>query len=440
MQLTLERKIAAGFAIAIAILLGIGAATWLSLVRFQREFAAVEHTHVVLNRLEQIQVQALDVQTGSRGFALSGDPTFLQPFDFGVAKIRESLAEVRQLTHDNPRQQERLSALESAVAREIQLMTRRNEARKTQGLAAALDAETLREGKLAMDRIRTLTREMEDEESALLAAHAQASQRNAALTRVALLLAIALTLAFGAAAGTRVQSDFAARQRADAALQRSRAVFETFFEQSTDAIVVVDPRGIVRRLNRRAEDLFCYPRIELIGEPVQVLMPGRFQTRHLAHVKGFQEAPKFRAMGAGLELFARRKNSGEFPVDIMLSPLETEEGPVVLAAVRDITERVAAAAELRRSTERVRDLYNRAPCGYHSLAADGLIIDINDTELEWLGYTRDEVVGKKISPTCSLRRTSTPSWKISRASRRPARSTTWNSSSSARTAPRSTCP
>lgn len=395
MPLTLERQIAAAFVVAIAALLGIGATMWVSLLRFERAFGLVEHTHVVLNRLEQIQVQALSVQAGSRGFALSGDAVFLEPFEAGVARIRESLAVVRRLTRDNPRQLAHLDRLDPLVEREIEMMTRRNEARRTQGLAAALDFETLRQGKLLMDDIRTLIREMEDEENTLLAQRANTAQRNAALTRAALLLVVAVALVLAAAAGTRVQRDFRARRQADAALERSRRLFETFFEQSTDAIVVVDTRGIIRRVNRRTEDLFGYPRVELIGEPVEVLMPGRFQDRHLGHVKGYQEAPKFRAMGAGLELFARRKDGGEFAVDIMLSPLETDEGRVVLAAIRDITERKAAAAELQRSVERIRDLYNRAPCGYHSLDASGLIVDINDTELEWLGYSRDEIVGKK---------------------------------------------
>jgi PAS domain S-box-containing protein len=239
---------------------------------------------------------------------------------------------------------------------------------------------------------------MEAAENALLAERAETTRRNAARTRALLLLAIAGSLALAGVAGTRIQRDLRARRAADEALQRSRALFETFFEQSTDAIVVVDVQGVIRRLNRRAEDLFGYPRAELIGQAIEALMPARFQERHHAHVAGFQAAPKFRAMGAGLELFAQRKDGREFPVDIMLSPLETDEGRVVLAAIRDITERKAVATELHRSAERIRDLYNRAPCGYHSLDHDGLIVDMNDTELDWLGYTREEIVGRKRFP------------------------------------------
>lgn len=398
MPLTFERKIAGASAVALALMLSIGVTTWISLVRFERAFALVEHTHVVLNRLEQIQVHALDVQTGSRGFALSGDPAFLEPFDDGVARIREAIAAMRELTHDNSPQQARLDRLVPLVDREIALMARRNEARRTQGLAPALDAATLREGKQLMDDIRHLILEMEAAENRLLAERVRLMQQNAARTRALLLLAIAVSLVLAGVAGTRIQRDLRARRAADEALRRSRALFETFFEQSTDAIVVVDAHGVIQRLNRRAEDLFGYSRAELIGQAVEMLMPARVQERHVAHVQGYHAAPKFRAMGAGLDLFARRKDGREFPVDIMLSPLETDEGRIVLAAIRDITERKAAANELQRSTERIRDLYNRAPCGYHSLDRDGLVVDMNDTELEWLGYTRDEVVGRKRFP------------------------------------------
>ncbi|MBI2511734.1 MAG: PAS domain S-box protein [Opitutae bacterium] len=395
MHLSLERKIAAAFVVGVVVLLGIGVLTWLSLTRAERAFALVEHTHVVLTRLEQIQVQVLEVQTGARGYALSGDEAFLAPFDAGVAGIRESLAAARTLTHDNPAQRARVARLAPLVEREIDVMSRRNAARRAGGIAADLGTRTLLEGKQLMDEIRAVVREMEAAENTLLAERAQAARRSAALTRGALLLAVAVALVLGAAAGARVQRDFRARRQADAALERSRKLFETFFEQSTDAIVVVDAHGVIQRVNRRTENLFSYARAELIGKPVETLMPARFRERHHAHAQGYQDAPKFRAMGAGLELFAQRQDGTEFPVDIMLSPLETDEGRVVLATIRDITERKAAAAALQRSAERIRDLYDRAPCGYHSLDPNGLVVDMNSTELAWLGYTREEIVGKK---------------------------------------------
>jgi len=395
MPLSLERKIAAAFVIATLVLLAMGAGAWISLARLEGAFDLVGHTHVVISHLEQLQTDALEIQSSSRGYGLSGDPRFLEPFAAGVVRLHENLAIIRHLTRDNPVQQARLERLAALIEREIELKTRRNEARRTQGLSAALDPAILREGKDLTDSIRAIISEMEHDESRLLAQRAAAAETRAAITRSTLLLASVTTLLLAIAAGRRVQLDLRAQRQTAETLRRSRQLFETFFEQATDALIVVDLRGIIQRVNRRAEDLFGCPRDQLIGQPVEALMPERFRERHHEHVQGYQAAPKFRAMGAGLDLFARRRDGTEFPVDIMLSPLETEDGRVVLAAIRDISARRAAAAELQRSAERIRDLYNRAPCGYHSLDPDGLVIDMNDTELDWLGYTRDEVVGRK---------------------------------------------
>ncbi|MBA4135839.1 MAG: hypothetical protein C0518_00820 [Opitutus sp.] len=398
MQLSLERQVAAGFAAAVLVLLLIGAAAWWSIVRFERAFSSVDHAHQVLNILEQIQVQALNVQTGSRGFALSGDPQYLQPFNTGVTSIRGDLAAARRLLADSPPQTAQLAILETRLAELVDLMQRRNDLRRTEQLSDEAAADFLSAGKRTMEDIRALIEAMAGHERELLAQRSRTTQRHAALTRAALLLAVAGILVIAASAGTRVQREFAARQRADRALERSRALFETLFEQATDALILTDRAGFIRRVSRRTEELFGYERAQLVGRPLENLMPERFRGRHVGHRDGYAAAPKVRAMGAGLELFGLKRDGAEFPVDIMLSPLELEEGPAVLAAVRDITERKAAAAALQRAADEVRDLYDRAPCGYHSLDPAGTIIEINATELEWLGYTREEVVGQRRFP------------------------------------------
>jgi PAS domain S-box-containing protein len=394
MQLTLERKIATGFVVALLVLLLIGVASWWSLIRFERAFGSVAHTHLVLNTLEQTLVQALNVQTGSRGYALSGDRRFLEPFNTGIAAIDENLAAARQLTANDALMQEWLDELDTQVERLLRQTFRRNELVRQGAADTVLTLEALLEGKRTLDEIRTLINQMENHERDLLEMRTRLLGRRAALARSVLLLSIAAVLAFSAYAGTRVQREFAARQRADLALQRSRALFETLFEQATDALLVSSPNGTIRRVNRRAEALFGYDRAELVGRSLEDLMPERYRVRHVAHRASFNAAPTFRSMGAGLELFGLRKGGTEFPADIILSPLELEDGRAVLGAVRDVTERKAAAQALQRSADEIRDLYNLAPCGYHSLDENGVFVSVNDTELEWLGLTREQVVGK----------------------------------------------
>jgi PAS domain S-box-containing protein len=121
--------------------------------------------------------------------------------------------------------------------------------------------------------------------------------------------------------------------------QGSEQTFHDFLESAPDAMVIVDRAGRIVMINRQTEKLFGYPRDELMYQPVDMLVPDRLRTRHLAHRSGFFDDPRTRPMGVGLELFGRRKDGSEFPVEISLSPISSEQGTLVSSAIRDITER-----------------------------------------------------------------------------------------------------
>ena len=127
---------------------------------------------------------------------------------------------------------------------------------------------------------------------------------------------------------------------------KSQALFEKLFEFSPDAIVVIDSEGKIARVNGQVETMFGYRREELLGQPIEVLLPERFRPIHPRHRKNYHANPRVRAMGAGLELYARRNDGSEFPVDIMLGPLEYEGSSQVLGVIRDITERKRAEEAL----------------------------------------------------------------------------------------------
>lgn len=123
--------------------------------------------------------------------------------------------------------------------------------------------------------------------------------------------------------------------------------FKGLLESAPDAIVIVGIDGKIELVNQQTENIFGFKRDELIGESVEKLIPGQFKERHEAHRKNFLTDPNIRPMGVGLELLGLRKGGEEFPVEISLSPLETEEGTLVSAAIRDITERKKAEDQLR---------------------------------------------------------------------------------------------
>ena len=204
--------------------------------------------------------------------------------------------------------------------------------------------------------------------------------------------------------------------------------FRDLIEAAPDAIIIVNSRGQIVLVNAQTEKLFGYHRGELLHQPLEILIPPRFRHQHHESRGQFFSHARSRPMGSGRELPALRKDGTEFPADIALSPVETEDGMVVFAAVRDITERkkneeiarqhaelqvrmakesaelaaakkeleiVAererAAETLRRSETRIRRLVESNIIGIATGDLDGKVIDANDAVLALLGFTKEDV-------------------------------------------------
>ncbi|MEK7326501.1 MAG: ATP-binding protein [Chloroflexota bacterium] len=150
-----------------------------------------------------------------------------------------------------------------------------------------------------------------------------------------------------AGANAVLQARLAERQQVETALHASQALFQGLFESAPDAIVVVDREGRIVRLNAQAERMFGYRRGDLLGQSVEVLIPERFTPRHAGHRNKYMDEPHARPMGTGLELYARRQDGSEFPVDITLGPVTTDEDHAVVSIIRDITERRQAEEAAR---------------------------------------------------------------------------------------------
>ncbi|HYF27559.1 MAG TPA: PAS domain S-box protein, partial [Baekduia sp.] len=193
----------------------------------------------------------------------------------------------------------------------------------------------------------------------------------------------------GAVAGaSAIMRDIGERKKAERR-------FATLLEAAPDAMIIVDDAGRLTLVNRQAERLFGYRREELIGEPVEALVPARLRERHRHHRGRFASEPLPRPMGTEIDITLQTKDGREIPVAVSLSPLHVDDGRLVIAAVRDMTERRNAERALQESEERFRRSFEDSGVGMALIATDGgelgRLLDVNDALIDITGYTAAEL-------------------------------------------------
>lgn len=170
----------------------------------------------------------------------------------------------------------------------------------------------------------------------------------------------------------------------------SDLTFQLIVESSPNAIVLIDKDGKIIYINHRTELLFGYSRTELIGELIEVLMPSSYQRRHVQLRDSYYAFPTARPMSARTDLYAKRKNNTEFPVEIALNPIVTNaQETLIFASIIDITER-------KKGEERFRLVVEAAPNAMVLVNREGLITLVNKQAEILFGYTREELLKKEI--------------------------------------------
>jgi PAS domain S-box-containing protein len=178
--------------------------------------------------------------------------------------------------------------------------------------------------------------------------------------------------------------------------KESGAKYRGLLEAAPDAMVVVNPGGEIVLLNVQAEKQFGYRRDELVGQQVKNIIPEGFAERLIADGTRTAAEALAQQIGTGIQLTGRRRDGSEFPIEIMLSPLESAEGILVTAAIRDISVRQDAEKHLAQMEGRYRGLLEAAPDAMVVVKPGGEIVLLNVQAEKQFGYRRDELLGKKV--------------------------------------------
>ncbi len=334
-----NRKLTIGMFVGLLVVACVGALSYRSMAQNDEERHWVTHTYLVLEKIDACSTTLEAAAAASNGLNASD-----------LQHLGIEFRELRSLTSDNPLQ---TSALDSAQIG----LSDFQKSNPQKGFAASAspgeagqrgieEQRFLATGRSALDR-------MQAEEKRLLEQRTAVVEANSLRTRLVIVLGNVLALGLIIITFASLRREVAARVLAEEAVRKTENTFRGLLESAPDAVVVVDRRGKVVLINAQMERLFGYDREDLIGRPIEMLMPECFRDTHQGYVEGFFSNPHARPMGKGLDLFGLRKNGTEFPVEISLSPLETNEGLWVSAAIRDVTARKETEKEIKRLNGRL---------------------------------------------------------------------------------------
>ncbi len=506
------------FGVAVVVLLGVGALSYRVILVSGESSRWLEHTRDVLKAIGSTNLSMEFVASSVRGFAVTGDESYFANYRTEVSALKRHVAELRDLTADNPRQQRSASILEKLADERAARAAKVVGLRRERGAEAAADEIRKGPGPRITRDFQQTVRDMRGEEARLFALRDAAAKNDLSETKIILIAGTLLGLMITGVAGFIVQRDGTKRGLAEQALRDSEEQYRTliqavqdyaifmldpqgrivtwnagaerikgysaqeivghnysrFFtpediergrpaeilriaaasgryqeqamrsrrdgsqflanvtiialrdpvgelrgfskitrdlsetkeseakyrglmEAAPDAMVVVNKAGEIVLLNVQAEKQFGYRRDELLGQKVTNIIPEGFAERLIADHLRSEEDALTQQIGAGIELTALRKDGSEFPIEIMLSPLQSAEGTLVTAAIRNISVRKAADKVLVQMEGRYRGLLEAAPDAMVVVNQAGEIVLLNVQAEKQFGYRRDELLGQKVT-------------------------------------------
>ena len=319
----------------------------------------VDHTREVMRINERLLSDVKDAESAERGYIITGDEQYLPLYGTASADIPGTLEKLLQLTSDNPSQHEKLTRLKDLIDKRILVLNDAIKQRKESGLAAAEAVVISGRGRIVMNEIRDASEEITSEEEKLLQERVQRRQtrmRNGFVTAVLAGVVALLALIF---APIDVRQAVKQRDAAQREKEESAAMSRALFEAAAQGIFVVDRKGHIVMTNPATEKMLGYEQSELLGQPVEMLVPEALRAGHVGYRSGYFRHPQNRPMGHGLDLQARKKDGGILNAEISLSYIQSAGETLAVAFMSDISKRKADEQAIRQQREDLRSLAGR---------------------------------------------------------------------------------
>jgi PAS domain S-box-containing protein len=321
--------------------------------------AWVDHTREVISTNQRLLSDVKDAESAERGYIITGDEGYLEPYRVASADIPRSMEKLLQLTADNSRQQERLKTFRALIVERIAVFDDALRQRKESGFSAAEGVVLAGQGRTVMKQIREASQEIEAEEYRLLQDRTSIRQvrlRNGFIATLVAALVALIALIF---APIDVRRTVKLRNIAEQKKAESEATARALFEAAAQAILVVDPSGRIVMANPATEKMLGYNENELIGKSIELLVPEKLRGGHVGYRSGYFSNPQTRAMGLGRDLQARKKDGSVLDVEIGLSYIRSGRETLGVAFVSDISKRKADERAIHHQREELRTLAGR---------------------------------------------------------------------------------
>ena len=391
--------------------------TWLDYRNIQQIRArnlAATHTRDVLGMLESIISLMKDAETGQRGYIITGEPTYLDPYNGAIARLDEQIKLLEKLAARDLTLQGRIPALKNRIADTLRILEEGIILRKENGLDAARQNILMRHGKAEMDELRKQIDEMVKFEAEIREAALESSARTYQVALSSSLIADGFALLMVAGFIFLLRRYLRARDKAATAIHEQRELFRTTIASIGDAVMTTDMQGRVTFLNTVAQSLTGWTQETAVGRPLEtVFRIVNEETRASAENSVTRVLREGIIVGLANHTVLIAKDGTERPIDDSAAPIKDQAGKIigVVMAFRDVTERRRAENALHeaniRLEERVRERtaeLAQANAKYQAMydqglfagvmTTDGTLIDANRSSLEGCGFTREQVIGK----------------------------------------------